>query len=252
MPDRIGDLPLNPVITTLAARLAADLPRGRRALVGVDGVDGSGKTTFSAALAPALAAAAGRPVLLIHLDDFLNPSAVRHRRGRRSPEGFWLDTYDYAAFHEFILAPLGAGGDGGYRAASYDPAADAVRPAERRQAPEDAVVVVEGMFLHRDGLHGRWNFSVFLDVPFTETARRMALRDGTHPDPEHPTMRRYVQGQRLYLQAADPRSRADVVITDTDTGTDTGAARILRDRSRSFPPGAAPLSNAGSPTQGDR
>lgn len=37
------------------------------------------------------------------------------------------------------------------------------------------------MFLHRDELADRWDWSVCLDVPFTETARRMAARDGTHP-----------------------------------------------------------------------
>ena len=27
-------------------------------------------------------------------DDFLNPAAIRHARGRDSPEGFFLDSYD--------------------------------------------------------------------------------------------------------------------------------------------------------------
>ena len=50
------------------------------------------------------------------------------------------------------------------------------------------------------------------DVPFTENARRMARRDGSHPDPDHPSMRRYVEGQRIYLAACRPRERATVVI----------------------------------------
>lgn len=44
----------------------------------------------------------------------------------------------------------------------------------------DALVIFEGMFLHRDGLHDIWDRSVFLDVPFAETARRMAARDGSN------------------------------------------------------------------------
>ena len=207
---------MNPVIAALAAELAAVLPAERRVLVAVDGVDGSGKTTFTAALAAALTEASGRPVLQIHLDDFLNPSRIRHRLGRNSPEGFWLDTYDYAALHNYVLAPLGPGGSGRYRPASYSPAADAVRPAPERQAPEGAVVLAEGMFLHRDELNRHWEHSLFLEVPFAETARRMALRDGTHPDPEHESMRRYVGGQRLYFAAAAPWNRADVVVDNTD------------------------------------
>jgi uridine kinase len=62
-------------------------------------------------------------------------------------------------------------------------------------------------------------FTVFLDVPFTETARRMAVRDGTDPDPEHPRTRRYVEGQRLYFAACEPQKRADVVVDNRDFDT---------------------------------
>jgi uridine kinase len=84
-------------------------------------------------------------------------------------------------------------------------------------------VIVEGMFLHRDGLAEHWDFSCFLDVPFTETARRMAVRDGSHPDPDHESMRRYVGGQRLYFEAAQPWQRATRVVDNTRPAV----ARIL-------------------------
>lgn len=49
-----------------------------------------------------------------------------------------------------------------------------------------------------------------------QTAARMALRDGTRPNPEHPSMRRYVEAQRRYFQSCDPARRADVVIDNND------------------------------------
>jgi len=84
------------------------------------------------------------------------------------------------------------------------------------RAPSDALVVVEGMFLHRDELASYWDASVFLDVPFTETAARMAVRNGSNPDPEHPATRRYVGGQRLYSDAARPWDRATFVVDNSD------------------------------------
>lgn len=196
------------------ARLINDsVPRRQRAVVGIDGVDGSGKSSFAEALARRVTT---RPVVLIHLDHFLNPASIRHRRGRTSPEGFWLDSYDYDALAAYALRPLRADGDGRYRARSYDLATDtAVRPP-LRQAPQDALVVVEGMFLHRDGLTDVWDYSVFLDVPFHETVRRMAERDGSNPDPEHESMRRYVEGQRIYFATARPWERASLVIENSD------------------------------------
>ncbi|MDI2036763.1 uridine kinase [Paenarthrobacter nitroguajacolicus] len=198
----------------LAADLEALGPGWK--LVGVDGVDGSGKSTFAQAVSAALTSGLmDRPVLTIHVDDFLNLQEVRHRRGRTSPEGFWLDTYDYEALEQYVLTPLGEGGDGEYRPAVMDPRKNLRLHIEPVKAPEDAIVLVEGMFLHRDELRGRWDYSLFLDVPFEETARRMSIRDGSSFDPEHPSMRRYVGGQRLYFEEARPWTRATRVIDNT-------------------------------------
>ena len=54
----------------------------------------------------------GRPVIRSSIDSFHNPSEFRYRRGRTSPEGFYLDSYDYAALRMHLLDPLGPGGSG--------------------------------------------------------------------------------------------------------------------------------------------
>ncbi|MFS0698869.1 uridine kinase [Cellulomonas sp. 179-A 4D5 NHS] len=210
-------------------RLRAAVPDRGRALVAVDGIGGSGKSTFAAALAQRVD---DRPVLVLHADDFLHPSATRHARGRLSPEGFWLDAYDYGALTGWALTPLGAGGDGLYRTHALDHLADrAVRP-DPVQAPADALVVVEGTFLHRDELVGSWDFSVYLDVPFAVGHGRLALRDGIDPDPERGPLRRYTGAQRLYLDAAAPWERASVVLDTTDAAhpriIDASAAAAAR------------------------
>ncbi|UVJ40838.1 uridine kinase [Arthrobacter sp. CJ23] len=184
-------------------------------LVAVDGVDGSGKSTFADALAEELGRR-GNPVVLIRVDDFHNLRAERYRLGRDSPAGFWLDSYDYQALRRNVLDPFGPGGDGRYKAIATDLERDRYVDMEQQQALPGTIVVVEGMFLHRDELAGRWNYSVFLDAPFSETASRMAVRDGSPGDPEHPGMRRYVQGQRLYFQACKPWLRADRIVDNSD------------------------------------
>ena len=183
--------------------------------VGIDGVDGAGKTTFADALAAHLAAA-GRPCVRVRADDFLNPRAVRHARGRDSPEGFFRDSYDVGRLHDDVLGPFAASGSGRYRDRSLALASDTRLDPPWLQARSGTTLVLDGMFLHRDELVGIWDVSVLLEVPFAETARRMALRDGSHPDPAHPSLRRYVEGQRLYLRTCVPRERADVVIDNTD------------------------------------
>lgn len=67
---------------SLAADILSAVGPGCR-LVAVDGVDGSGKTSFAANLAFEIQ---NRPVIVIHADDFLK--ATRPKGGRLVPTGF--------------------------------------------------------------------------------------------------------------------------------------------------------------------
>ncbi|SOC50380.1 uridine kinase [Blastococcus aggregatus] len=192
----------------------AAAPADRRALVAIDGVGGSGKTTFAAELARRITT---RPVLVLHVDDFFNPAEVRHARGRHSAEGFWLDSYNYSALRSWALEPLSSG-DGRYRSSSFDRRTGRTVEPEARLAPLDALVVVEGTFLHRNELVSFWDHSIYLDVPFEETERRMAERDGLSGDAVHELMRRYTGAQRLYFASARPWERASVVVDNHELG----------------------------------
>ncbi|MFC0681818.1 AAA family ATPase [Lysobacter korlensis] len=207
----------SPSRSELLRQIANDVPApgDGYVLVAVDGVDGSGKTSFAEELAAELGLV-GRPVVLIHADAFLNLRSVRHRRGRDSPLGFWLDSYDYEALRRFALQPFRPGGDGRYRTAATDPRKDEYVSSELQQARPGSVVIVEGLFLHRDELAQVWDFSVYLDVPFEVTAKRMAERDGTPADPAHPRLRRYVEGQRIYFDSCAPWLRASRVVDNRD------------------------------------
>ncbi len=202
----------------MLARVAELVPAagaGPVVRVAVDGVDGAGKTVFADELAAALAAR-GRPVLRASVDGFHRPRAVRHRRGRDSPEGFWLDSYDYDRLVAELLAPLGDPADSAVRTAVFDWRADRAVDAPPVRMPPGSVLVLDGIFLHRDELRAYWDFSVYLHVDFAVSVARMAARDGSPADPTHPANRRYVEGQRRYLTACAPAQRASVVVDNTD------------------------------------
>ena len=206
------------VARSIPEDVASGCPR-----VAVDGVDGAGKTTFADELASAVRAL-GRSVVRVSLDDFHNVRHVRYRQGRGSPDGFWQDSYDYASFQRDVLQPFGPAGSRRYRAAAHDVQTDAVLDMQQETAPPGTVLIVDGLFLHRDELVRAWDLSVFLDVPFTMTAQRMAQRDGTDPDPGHPSMRRYVEGQRIYFRCCSPQRRATILIDNRDYD----APRVIR------------------------
>ena len=75
-------------------------------------------------------------------------------------------------------------------------------------AEPDAILLFDGVFLHRAELISYWDMSLFLDAPFEVTVARMAGRDESSPDVNAPENRRYVEGQQLYLRTCEPRRAA--------------------------------------------
>lgn len=214
-------LPTTPV-TTLLRALRDEVRqhyRGGRILVAVDGMDGAGKTTFADALADVFAED-GSAVFRASIDDFHRPRAERYERGRRSPEGFYRDSFDYSTFRRALIDPFreGAqtGATTGFQLAAFDLARDTPIEAAWTTAPRDAVLIVDGIFLHRPELRGLWNWSVWLDVPIDVAYQRLALRDGSDPRPSAPSNARYRDGQELYLKDAQPRDEASAIVDNTD------------------------------------
>jgi uridine kinase len=205
----------------LISRLAASivgLGRGRLR-VGVDGVDGAGKTMFGAELATSIRSL-GRPVVEASIDSFHRPRIERYRRGRSSPEGFYRDSYDLDRFLAQLLEPLSAGGSGVHRRSAFDVDHDLPVVGQAELAGPDSVLILDGLFLHRAELRDHWDFSILLDVDFAISIPRCALRDSGvgSADPNAPSNRRYVEGQRIYFRDAEPRRHASVVIDNNDLG----------------------------------
>ncbi|MCI4348403.1 MAG: uridine kinase, partial [Thermoplasmata archaeon] len=170
---------MTPARAAVLWRVAAavlELPPDGIVRVGIDGVDGAGKTMFADELRDRLAPS-GRPLIRASVDGFHNPKPVRYRRGRTSPEGFYRDSYDYAMLRRVLLDPLRPGGDARFRRAVFDVDADvAVDSPEERAAP-GSILLFDGIFLHRPELRSSWDLSIFLRV---EWARNHRLRK--HPE----------------------------------------------------------------------
>lgn len=150
------------------------------------------------------------------VDGFHRPRADRWVRGRTSPEGYYRDSYDYDQLRSALLDPLGPGGDRSYQTQVFDWRTDSTVSVPAETAPESAVLVLDGIFLHRPELRACWDFSVFLRVGFGTSFARMAGRDGSPPDPADAANQRYLEGQRLYLAEATPDRYATVVVDNDD------------------------------------
>lgn len=190
------------VLIDLLSMVLAVRP-GERALVAVDGVDGVGKTHLAQELVALADLVAGRQLLSVSIDGFHRPRAERLARGN-GPETFYRDSYDYNAFRRQVTDPFRSGRE--VRPAVFDVAADTPVHPDPIEPSEDAVLLVDGIFLRRPELAALWDASIWVKAPFAVTVprgnARFAARAGASTDPDHPDNARYVGGQQLYLQQA--------------------------------------------------
>ncbi|MDH4033233.1 MAG: uridine kinase, partial [candidate division Zixibacteria bacterium] len=133
-------------------------------------------------------------------------------------QGYYHDSFNYDMLRSSLLTPLGPVGDGQYVQAGFDFRTDAEVVSEKKSAPDGAILLFDGVFLLRPELIECWDFSLFVDVGFDVSVQRAAQRDqhlfGSADDVRARYFNRYVPGQRLYLQQAQPKSRADVIVNN--------------------------------------
>lgn len=198
------------------------------ARIGIDGPDGSGKTILRAELAAVLRErlrdVPGAEVIEATLDDFHHPRVVRYAMGRDSWEGYWAGAFDYEALTSDLLAPLGPRGTLRYRTKSLDLETDTRVEGGWLEASPRAILLVDGVMIQRREVIGNLNCAIYLDVPFEETYKRLAVRDGFPTDPDAPSNLRYTETQRHYQRTCTPVERAGIVVDNTDPA----APRIVR------------------------
>lgn len=206
------------LLDEIASRInEIELPHPIR--VAVDGVDAAGKTTLAQELVTPLQNH-GRSVIRASIDGFHQPAHIRHRRGSTSPEGYYYDSFNYQGLTESLLAPLGPAGSRRYVSAVFDYRTDSEVQSPIRVAEVNSVLLLDGVFLLRPEVMGYWDFTIFVNATFETILARAEQRDavlfGSVEEVRERYERRYIPGQKLYLDECRPRERAAVVLDNND------------------------------------
>lgn len=189
----------------------------RPLVVGVNGVDGSGKTMLSAELHRQLEAQ-GLPVAIVHIDDFTPPHS--RRTASNDPiERYCNNTFDIDTLRKAVLAPLAARQLGSIslkHESPHDPSQVVEHGYSFTGSP--SVVIVEGVFVFRPELADYFDAKIFVDIPLSEMRERAIEHDvprfGFGVLKKY--LSRYIPAQTRYLETVRPFDIADIVIDNTD------------------------------------
>jgi uridine kinase len=195
-------------------------PSSRPLRVAIDGRSGAGKTTMADELADRLEAQ-GRPCLRASIDDFHPPGFLqRAAAGGFTPEAYLREGYDYAAFRQLVLDPLAPQGDRRCRLDFWNAFDDEPFAEDWVDAPENAILLADGVFLLVPLLRPHWDFTLWLDVDWEIMLRRAAHRDPSAVASRDPIREGYrtgwIQRHTLYEQTTRAHELADIVVDNSD------------------------------------
>ena len=187
------------------------VPAQRALLVGISGIDGSGKGYITACLNEQLRRL-GHNVAVICADDWLNLPHVCINHDNPA-EHFYEHALRLDEMFGRLIIPLKQNRDISLTANCADPKAIAFRD-ERYDFRNIDIVLLEGIFLFKPTYRHHFDLSLWIDCSF-ETALRRAIARGQEGLPPAETRRAfetiYFPAQRIHLASDNPRDAADVI-----------------------------------------
>ena len=185
-------------------------------ILGVNGVDTCGKTTFSKLLDIYLRAK-GYKTCLIHIDDFHNPSAIRTQGD--NPIDSYIDyAFNLNLLEDELLRLINNGYEINKTLNLLDLDKDTFTNQIQYKIDKDTVVILEGVLLYRYPINQYFDSRIFLDITFEEVLKRAEIRDVPKygKDFLNKYKTKYIPIQEKYLEKFYPKERCDFLIENTN------------------------------------
>ena len=185
-------------------------------VVGVNGVDTSGKTTLTKELGKYLCKS-GFKVQIVHLDDFHNTICVRNKES--DPViSYFNNAFDLKFLEKEILEPISLEGSIDKELELLDLQRDQYCNKKRYVVDKDTIVLVDGVLLYREPIDKYFDFRIYIDISFDEVIKRALKRDsgifGNSVTEKY--IKKYIPVQKLYIGKYAPKEKSNIVIDNED------------------------------------
>ncbi len=186
-------------------------------LIGIDGKDASGKTTFADSLSTTLQKQSDREIIRVSLDDFFQPRSIRSWQ-KNQARGCYEDTFDIQGIIKHLLAPIKSSGM--YTAKIFDYKTDTSISIITKNTSSNAIFVIDGVFIQRPEFREYWDYTVLLDISDKTAIERGSVRDtdriGDLESARQKYINRYIASQEIYYDECKPQAKANIIIDNTD------------------------------------
>ena len=186
--------------------------------VAINGIEGTGKTTFSKGLVSYLQSKSVTAIN-VSIDGFHFNKEHRYRQGRDSVIGYYEDSYDEVGFVDKVL--LSSQKEPAYYiSATHDLESDLYVDLEPVKIPNNAVLVTDGAYLFKQPYRDHWDLKIYLKTNYETALKRGAKRDRENLGGMEGAIQkfndRYHKASKLYIKKNSPETIADLVIDNTD------------------------------------
>jgi len=184
-----------PIFERILKAIGERKERGRAYVIGINGIDCSGKTTFAKAL-EAWLRSIGYLTQLIAIDDFHNPRETRYA-GSNQADNYYNESFNIKPMIEKLLKPLRETGRVAAELRLLNLNTDKYDTVKKYSIDPDTIVIMEGVFLFRKELAPFIDYKIYLDITFEESKRRAKERDSRADMDKYDT--KYLPAQERYI-----------------------------------------------------
>jgi len=187
--------------------------QGRAIIVGINGIDCSGKTKLAHELKNQLDKKKYKNQI-ISIDDFHMPKSYRYDGGDCSPDNYYRRSFNLSKIIDEILNPVFERNAINKEIKLLNLDTDKFTVIKSYNIDQETIVIFEGVFLFRKELINYLDLKIYIDISFDEARKRFIKRDLPLYDPSIYSryQTKYFPAQEKYIKLINPINIADIII----------------------------------------